>query len=105
VGKYIVEYLPPAERYLKKLKEKPLKRLYFEAIQTISENPYVGEPKTGDLAGIYGYDINYKGTNYELAYRIYEDEEGNVVVVIMCGTRENFYNELKRYMKTSSRFD
>jgi mRNA interferase RelE/StbE len=101
VGKYVIEYLPPAERYLKKLKEKPLKRLYLEAIQAISANPYVGEAKTGDLAGVYGYDIRYKGTNDELAYRIYEDGEGNVVVVIMCGTRENFYNELKRLIKTS----
>ncbi|KPC74479.1 plasmid stabilization protein [Thermoactinomyces vulgaris] len=101
MGKYIVEYLPSAERYLKKLKEKPLKRLYLEAIQAISANPYAGEAKTGDLAGFYGYDIKYKGISYELAYRIYEEEDGNVVVVIMCGTRENFYNELKRFIKTS----
>nr|WP_312853874.1 type II toxin-antitoxin system RelE/ParE family toxin [Thermoactinomyces mirandus] len=97
----MVVYLPPAEHYLKKLKEKPLKRLYHEAILSISANPYIWEAKTGDLAGIYGYDIKYKGTSYEIAYRIYEDENGNVVVVILCGTRENFYNELKRFIKTS----
>ncbi|WP_132220999.1 type II toxin-antitoxin system RelE/ParE family toxin [Laceyella sacchari] len=30
-------------------------------------HPYVGEAKTGDLAGVYGYDIKYKGISYELA--------------------------------------
>jgi len=39
-----------------------------------------------------------ENANYELAYRIYE-EDGQMVVVILAGTRENFYDELKRYMK------
>ena len=39
-----------------------------------------------------------KISNYELAYTLeYQDE--CVVVVIMAGTRENFYDQLKRYMK------
>ena len=58
----------------------------------------VGEAKTGDLAGVFGYDIYYNKTNYELAYTV-EYVEDKVIVVIMAGTRENFYNELKRYMK------
>jgi hypothetical protein len=56
------------------------------------------EVLTGDLAGIYGYDVYYSGTNYEIAYRVYEDGD-KIVVVILAGTRENFYDELKRYMK------
>ena len=34
---------------------------------------------------------------YEIAYRIYE-EDGKIVVLIMAGTRENFYDEQKRYL-------
>ncbi len=64
----------------------------------LSSDPYIGELKTGDLAGVYGYDVNYSKTNYEIAYRIYEEDD-KIVVVILAGTRENFYNELKRYMK------
>jgi len=45
-----------------------------------------------------GYDVKYSGVNYELAYRIYE-EENRFVVVILAGTRENFYEELKRLIK------
>lgn len=90
--------LPPAEKFFKKLKDKKLKTLYKEAIDLILKNPMIGEEKTGDLSGVFGYDIYYNRTNYELAYTV-EYYEDTIVVVIMAGTRENFYNELKRYMK------
>ncbi len=44
------------------------------------------------------YDIYYNKANYELAYTL-EYEDDKVIVVIMAGTRENFYEQLKRYMK------
>ncbi|MBE6576221.1 MAG: type II toxin-antitoxin system RelE/ParE family toxin [Ruminococcaceae bacterium] len=93
-----VRFLPPAAKFLKKLKDKNLKGLYQEAIDRIREDHTVGEAKNGDLSGIYGYDIFYNKTNYELAYRV-EYVEDKIIVVIMAGTRENFYDELKRYMK------
>lgn len=94
--------LPPAARYLKKIKEKPLKDKFQSAIGQILLNPYYGEPKTGDLNGIYCCNIFYNKTNYELAYTIIE-EDGETVVVILAGTRENFYTELKRYMQHPKR--
>lgn len=90
--------LPAAAKFLKKIKDKKLKALYKEAIDKILADHTVGELKAGDLAGIYGYDIYYNKTNYELAYRV-EYVEDKIIVVIMAGTRENFYDELKRYMK------
>lgn len=39
--------------------------------------------------------MKYSGVNYEIAYRIYEDGD-KLIVVILAGTRENFYEELKR---------
>ena len=93
-----VRFLPPAAKYLKKIKDKRLKALYQEAIDQIRENHTVGEEKTDDLQGIYGYDIYYNKTNYELAYTV-EYAGNKIIVVIMAGTRENFYEALKRYMK------
>lgn len=93
-----VRFLPPAAKFLKKLKDKKLKLLYQEAVDKICENHLVGEPKTGDLSGVYGYDIYYNKTNYELAYTV-EYIEDKVIVVIMAGTRENFYEQLKQYMR------
>lgn len=80
----------------------PIKKLYAEAIKEICKDPSIGEPKHGDLEGVLGYDIYYNKINYELAYTVEqrvneESGETKTVVVIMVGTRENFYDELKRY--------
>ncbi|WP_269449024.1 type II toxin-antitoxin system RelE/ParE family toxin [Ferroacidibacillus organovorans] len=92
---------PPFERYIKKLVEKPLKNLFQEAVMDILTNPYCGQIKVGDLQGFWGYDIQYKGINYEIAYVIIENDDGSPqsVVFYMAGTRENFWNEIKRYLR------
>ena len=95
---YELRFSPQAEKYFRKIKEKPLKQAFLGALKAISEDPYAGSAKVGDLAGLYGWDVYYAKTNYEIAYRIYE-EDGKLVVVVLAGTRENFYNELKRYIK------
>lgn len=93
-----VRFLPPAAKFIKKLKDKKLKMLYHEAIDKIRADYTVGEAKTGDLSGVYGYDIYYNKTNYELAYTV-EYMENEIIVIIMAGTRENFYDQLKQYMR------
>ncbi len=93
-----VRFLPPAAKFIKKLKDEKLKILYQKAVDKIREDHTVGEAKTGDLTGVYGYDIYYNKTNYELAYTV-EYLEDKVIVVIMAGTRENFYDQLKQYMR------
>ena len=99
-----LRFLPPAAKYLKKLKDKKLKKLYQDAIDLILENPFIAEEKMGDLKGIRSYDIYYAKTNYELAYtiefvQVKGQDEPEMIVVIMAGSRENFYDELKRYVK------
>lgn len=93
-----IRFTGAAEKFLKKIREKGLKKAFQDALMKIGEDPFIGSLKTGDLAGVYGYDIYYGKTNYEIAYKIYEKDE-QMVVVILAGTRENFYDELKRYMK------
>jgi len=95
---YELRFAKAAEKYSKKIRGKGLKTAYRNALNKLSSDPYIGELKTGDLAGVYGYDVYYNKTNYEIAYRIYAEDD-KIVVVILAGTRENFYNELKRYMK------
>lgn len=99
-----LQLLPKAEKAIKKLtkKDAALKQRLIEALRQILTDPAeAGEAKTGDLAGIYGYDIYHRGINYEIAYLIDQDDSGHVVVVVLVGTRENFYEEMKRYMKTN----
>lgn len=94
-----VRFLPPAAKFIAKLKDKKLKELYKKAVDEIREDYTVDKKKTGDLAGIYGYDIFYNKTNYELAYTVEQVDE-EMIVVIMAGTRENFYDQLKRYLRS-----
>ena len=49
-----VAYMPAAETYLKKIKDKALKKKYSDAIVAIRTDPSIGIPKTGDLTGYYG---------------------------------------------------
>jgi len=59
-------------------------------------DPASGEQKKGDLAGIWCFGVFCNKTNYEIAYRIYE-EDGQLVVVILAGTRENFYEDYRGF--------
>jgi len=95
---YEIRFTGATEKYFNKVREKGLKQAFQVALEEISIDPYIGELKAGDLAGVYCYDVYYCKTNYELAYRIYE-EDGEMVVMILAGTRVNFYEDLKRYMK------
>ena len=52
---------------------KHLLAAFKTAIDELQKDPYIGTQKVGDLRGIYGYDVKHNGVNYELAYRIYED--------------------------------
>ncbi len=97
---YEILFSSAAERFFKKIKEKPLKEAYKKALLDISNDPYIGQQKRGDLSIVYGFDVRYKGTNYEIAYTISE-ANGKKVVVLLAGTHENFYEELKRYIKNS----
>lgn len=85
-----VTYTPMAEKYFKKLKDSGLKQAFKEAIINIRENQDIGDAKVGDLSGLYSLDVHYR-SNYELAYRISTLENGDMVVIIMAGTRENYY--------------
>jgi len=95
---YEIQFTSQAARYFKKLKEIPLKKTFEAALLKLKKDPYIGTPKRGDLIGIYGFDIKYQGTNYEIAYKIHEFD-GKKIIVLLAGTRENFYEQLKRSIK------
>ncbi|MFH2113247.1 MAG: type II toxin-antitoxin system RelE/ParE family toxin [Spirochaetota bacterium] len=95
---YELRFLKPAEHYSKKIRERSLKEAFRTNLAAISAAPYRGEQKKGNLAGVYFHEFYHNRTNFEIAYRIYEEQE-SLVVAIMAGTRENLYEQLKRYMK------
>lgn len=78
---------------MKKLKDQRLKQKFLNVIyDEIAVNPYTGQQKSGDLSGIWAMGFNYAGTTYRVAYEIQED---TIIPVLLCGTHENFYEQLK----------
>lgn len=89
-----------AAKELKKIKksDQALYRKMSEAIIAIRLDPDSGDAKKGDLKGYSCLDVHHRGTNYELCYTLRENDEGQLILVILLGPRENFYPELKRYL-------
>jgi mRNA-degrading endonuclease RelE of RelBE toxin-antitoxin system len=68
-----------------------------KAIQTIQNNPTVGEIKKGDLAGIRVYKFRILQQLILLAYDY--DELNEKLILLSFSTHENFYTDLKHQLK------
>ncbi|HAK89206.1 MAG: addiction module toxin RelE [Nitrospirae bacterium GWC2_46_6] len=66
-----------------------------EEIGKIIKNPLTGEEKKGDLREIHVYKFKIKSIRYLLSYRMIK----NGLELIMIGPHENYYRELKSYLK------
>ncbi|MDD5154513.1 MAG: type II toxin-antitoxin system RelE/ParE family toxin [Thermodesulfobacteriota bacterium] len=71
------------------------KSILDQEIEKIMQNPSVGEEKTGDLRGVYVHKFRIKTIQYLLSYRMI----GNDLELIMIGPHENYYRELKNYLR------
>jgi hypothetical protein len=63
-----------------------------EAVDDIIRDPTIGEAKKGDLSGIYLHKFDCVNQLFLLAYE-YDPKTRRLLLV---GTHENFYRELKR---------
>ena len=84
------------ERKVKKFSKRQKVQL-DEQVKLIAENPTLGIEKKGDLRGTYVHKFKLKTIQYLLAYRfVAEDLE-----LIMIGPHENYYRDLKKYLKST----
>lgn len=82
-------------KYLRKFKNRQLKKKFTDVIfDTIAKDPYAGNEKHGDLKNYYVFGFKYDRVDYRIAYTIKNDDE--IVIVILAGPHEKFYEELKR---------
>ena len=63
-----------------------------DAVEAIIQSPELGEPKRGDLAGVYVYKFKSNSQLMLLAYE-YDPETR---MLLLLGSHENFYRDLKR---------
>ena len=71
------------------------KKVLDKQVLKIAENPSIGEEKKGDLRGIYVHKFKIKTTQYLLSYRFIGDD----LELVMIGPHENYYRDLKNYLK------
>ena len=86
---------PTFLRRIKKL-DKKLKFQIDAQVRLIAENPEIGEQKKGDLSEVQVHKFKYSNSLYLLAYK----HEDNEIYLIMLSTHENFYRDLKNYIKS-----
>jgi len=82
------------ENKVKKL-SKQEKEILDDEIRKIADNPLIGEEKKGDLKGIYVHKFKIKSFQYLLSYRMIKSD----MELIMIGPHENYYKDLKSYLK------
>jgi ParE-like toxin of type II bacterial toxin-antitoxin system len=100
-------YKRPFVQYLKKA-HKPLQLAIEDAVEDICADPEIGEAKTGDLAEIWVYKMKFNRQEYLIAYRPPTDEQYHhgvdiellIIDFYQAGSHENFYADLKRYLKS-----
>jgi mRNA interferase RelE/StbE len=66
-----------------------------QEIKKVMKDPSIGEEKKGDLRGIYVHKLKTKTIQYLFSYRMV----GNDLELIMIGPHENYYRDLKKFLK------
>ena len=96
----------PFKNFVKKA-NKPLQLAIHDEVDYVCDHPYEGEAKIGDLQGFYVRKFSFNRQLYLIAYRppaVEQDAEVVEIEFLMIdfykvGVHENFYDELKHYLK------
>lgn len=97
----ILNYKRPFAHFVKKA-HKPLQLAIEDAVDNVRDNPEIGEMKVADLAGIRVYKFRFNRQEYLMAYRPLRNGLQLEVLMIdfyQVGSHENFYEELKNYLR------
>jgi len=90
--------MPPFKKYVKKL-PRHLQQVVLDAVEDVVGNTEIGEPKKDDLGGFYVYKFRMGRQLTLMAYRV----ENDSLVLYQAGPHENFYRDLKKYLKETGR--
>jgi len=91
----------PFAQYVKKA-HKPLQLAIEDEVEVVCGDPEIGELKVGDLAGIRVHKFRFSRQEYLMAYRPPMEDvpmEFLIIDFYQVGVHENFYAELKHYLR------
>ena len=94
-------YTPLSVRHFASRKKKlppPLRAEIDAQVDLICEDPSIGQQKAGDLRRVWVHKFSFLGQLYLLAYCM--DARKRTVTLLALGGHENFYRDLKRYLKS-----
>lgn len=107
-------YKRPFATFVKK-QHKPFQAVIEDDVLEVCANPAMGEAKVGDLEGILVHKFSYKKQLYLMAYHLPEthdatpkadeddaEQEGPQFLFMdfyQIGSHENFYDDLKAYLR------
>ena len=90
----LISYKPPFKKFVKK-QTRSFQLVIEDEVETIIQNPLTGEGKKGGLSGFRIHKFSYQGQKFLLSYVI----QTGGIVFFTIGSHENFYRELKKYLK------
>ena len=103
-------FKPPFAKFTKR-QHRPLKTAIRDEVRAICTDPSIGEAKLGDLAGIRVHKFTYNKQVYLTAYAVPEpgamdsinpqDTTPVLIEFYQIGSPENFYDDLKAYLRAS----
>ncbi|MGE5581839.1 MAG: type II toxin-antitoxin system RelE/ParE family toxin [Bacillota bacterium] len=91
------EFSPKAKQWLKHLKDRVSLERVAVNIEIITADPCAGDEKCEDSKGVCGKSFNWSGVACRIAYSL--NPEKQLASITMIGLWENFYDELKRYIR------
>ncbi|MGR3317383.1 MAG: type II toxin-antitoxin system RelE/ParE family toxin [Candidatus Anammoxibacter sp.] len=89
-------YKSPFRKFVKK-QSRPFQLVIEDEVERIQDNPDIGATKKGDLSGLKVHKFRFKCQQFLIAYCLRKDE----TIFYMIGSHENFYRDLKKYLKES----
>ena len=87
-------YKPPFRKFVKK-QTRPFQLVIEDEVEKVAINPEAGKPKKGDLTGVRVHIFSHNRKKFFSACRLRKTE----IAFFMIGPHENFYRELKRYLR------
>jgi len=86
--------MPQFKNYVKKL-PRHFQQVVLDAVEDVLANPDVGTLKKGDLEGFRVHKFTMVRQLTLMAYKV----ENDSIVLYQVGSHENFYKNLKKYLK------
>lgn len=94
---YVVTFATAVKGDVRKLDRQLRRIIRDEHLARIEGDPFQASRLLYDFRGLWSYHLSHKGTQYRIIYEVYPDE--HTVLVLMIGSRERFYEALRRRLK------